>query len=195
MFGIISRKGIIETEYHVSLLLIVRGLSIIRSMLLKLRGYGIQADTIIPGGNVFFQSHMHHISVGKMVRFGRNTRLDAGFGGRISVGNDVLIDDNCFITAQGTISIGNHVQISAYSFITDFNHAFSDKAETILKQGYEVANVVIGDDVWIGTHAVILPGVTVGKGSVVGAGSVVTRTIPPYSIAVGNPAKVIRTRK
>ena len=62
-------------------------------------------------------------------------------------------------------------------------------------QGFsDLAPVIIEDDVWIGARAIILPGVIIGKGSVIGAGAVVAKSIPPYSVAVGNPARVVKTR-
>jgi maltose O-acetyltransferase len=74
-------------------------------------------------------------------------------------------------------------------------HAFDDVDVPINQQGnLETREVVIGDDVWIGTRVIIMPGVTIGSGSVIGAGSIVTKDIPGMSIAVGNPARVIRNR-
>jgi maltose O-acetyltransferase len=76
------------------------------------------------------------------------------------------------------------------------NHAFSDPERPMNEQGAaEVAPVTIEDDVWIGMATIILPGVTIGTGAVVGAGSVVTRSIPPYAVSAGNPARVIRDRR
>ncbi len=146
------------------------------------------------GGNIFFFSKARHISIGKNNRFGRDTRCDAGYDGKITIGNDVLIDDHCFITSQNLIEIGNHVQISAYCFITDFNHNFSSRKVPINMQGCSSEPVIIEDDVWIGAHSIILPGVKIGKGSIVGAGTVVTKSVRPYSIVAGNPAKEIKKR-
>lgn len=96
---------------------------------------------------------------------------------------------------KGLIKIGNHVRIAPYVFIIAGNHRFTDTERPISEQGLEFAPVTIEDDVWIGSHVVVLAGVTISKGCVIGAGSVVTRNIPPYAIAVGSPAKVIRSRK
>ena len=75
------------------------------------------------------------------------------------------------------------------------NQVFRDPDRPIHGQGIEFGPIVIEDYVWIGGRANIMAGVTIGKGSVIGAGAVVTRDIPPYSVAVGVPAKVIKTRR
>lgn len=168
--------------------------SYIKSRILLILGYSVHSDLFLGGDNGFFQSYKQHICLGEKVRLGKFTRLDAGYQGKIIVHSDVLIDDNCFITAQKQIEIGNHVQVSAYSFITDFNHNFSKREVPINLQGCTSAPVVIEDDVWIGAHCIILPGVRIGKGAVIGAGSVVTKSVKPYMIAVGNPAREIKKR-
>lgn len=194
VINIVSRKGYINTAAHIAHLGMGRAYSFLRVLALRLQGVVIAADAFFGGGNRFFQSYAGHIRIGAKARFGRFTRVDAGYGGHIRIGSDVLIDDNCFITAQKLIEIGNHVQISAYSFITDFNHNFSRRNVPINKQGCSSFSVVIEDDVWIGAHSSILPGVRIGKGAVIGAGSVVTKSVKPYTVVAGNPAKEIKKR-
>jgi maltose O-acetyltransferase len=76
------------------------------------------------------------------------------------------------------------------------NHSFSRVDITMDQQGFsEEKKVIIDDDVWIGARVIILPGVKIGRGSVIGAGSVVSKSIPEYSVAVGNPCKVVKLRK
>lgn len=191
---ILLRKGILETGIHGWNQIKNHLYSRIRALILIVRGYDISADAFFGGGNIFFQSTKKHIRIGRNVRFGRNTRVDAGYDGEVIIGSDVLIDDNCFITAQQSIVIGNHVQISAYSFITDFNHNFLNRTIPINRQGCTTKSVVVGDDVWIGAHSIILPGVTIGRGAIIGAGSVVTNTVKEYSIVAGSPAKEINKR-
>ena len=96
--------------------------------------------------------------------------------------------------AGGGIRIGNHVLIGQCVNIHAENHQFNDQNLRINQQGVSYQGVVIEDDVWVGSKATILDGVTIGQGAVIGAGSIVTRSIPPYSIAVGSPARVIGTR-
>ncbi len=190
----IGRKGMLETALH--------GMSLafgfVRSYLLatwyRLRGYDIELGVIFAGRTELFESKKHAISMRAGSRIGYGTRITAGFDGRMEIGKNVLIDNGAFITAQQHITIGDNTQLSAYSFITDFNHRIQDKDVAIRSQGYTRKPVHIGSDVWIGAHAIILPGVTVGDGAVIGAGSVVTKDVPPYAVAVGNPAKVIKRR-
>jgi acetyltransferase-like isoleucine patch superfamily enzyme len=94
----------------------------------------------------------------------------------------------------GKITIGNGVRIAPYVFIISANHRFENPEIPIYQQGMAFAPVTIEDDVWIGARVVVVAGVTIGKGSIIGAGAVVTRDIPPYSIAAGVPARVIRSR-
>jgi acetyltransferase-like isoleucine patch superfamily enzyme len=101
----------------------------------------------------------------------------------------------CWINAYGGITIGSNVIIGPYCVIHSANHIFADTTIPINKQGFEKLPVKIEDDCWLGAKVIVLPGVTIGKGCVIGAGSVVTHDIPEYSVAVGNPAKVIRSRK
>ncbi len=93
------------------------------------------------------------------------------------------------------VTIGDNVMMGPDVLILTRNHAFSRTDIPMIEQGYgEYRPVVIEDDVWIGARAVILPGVRIGKGSLVGAAAVVTKLVPPYSIVGGNPARVIRSR-
>ena len=96
---------------------------------------------------------------------------------------------NCLIT--NNVTIGKNVRMAPECLIFTRNHKFNkDKLEY---DGYtETRPVIIEDDVWLGTRCIILPGVTIGRGSTVGAGAVVTKSVPPYSVAVGNPARVIK---
>ena len=96
--------------------------------------------------------------------------------------------------STGRITIGNDVRIASHAIIIAGNHRFDDVTQSICEQGSNWAPITIEDDVWIAGRVNITAGVTIGKGSVIGGGSVVTRDIPPYSIAVGTPAKVIKKR-
>ena len=86
------------------------------------------------------------------------------------------------------------MRIGAHVVIIPYNHLFEDPSVQIFKQGSSQQGVFIEDDVWIGAHVTVTDGVRIGKGSVIGAGAVVTRDIPPYSVAVGVPARVIKSR-
>ena len=92
------------------------------------------------------------------------------------------------------ISIGNDCLIAQNVVIRSNDHAFDDPFQLIRKQGRKGQDIQIGNDCWIGANTTILKGVRIGDHSIVGAGAVVTKNIPSYSVAVGNPARVIRTR-
>ncbi|MGP8321299.1 MAG: acyltransferase [Methanosarcinaceae archaeon] len=117
------------------------------------------------------------------------------FPKNFSIGECSGVNVNTWINAMGGVTIGNDVIIGPFVIIHSANHKFDRLDIPIQKQGCEKLSVNIEDDVWIGANAIILPGVTIGRGSVIGAGAVITRDIPPYSVAAGVPAKVIRNRK
>jgi acetyltransferase-like isoleucine patch superfamily enzyme len=109
---------------------------------------------------------------------------------------DVVIGDYTRIgihnTIIGPVCIGNHVNLAQGITVTALNHNFEDNTKRIDEQGITTKPVIIGDDVWIGANAVILPGVTIGKHCVVAAGAVVTKDVPDNTIVGGVPAKEIK---
>jgi acetyltransferase-like isoleucine patch superfamily enzyme len=113
---------------------------------------------------------------------------------RLTLGDNVSLNEYVWINAVGGVEIGNLVRIAPYTCIVSFNHEFKDPNVPIKFQEKKLAKVVIEDDVWLGAHVTVTAGVRIGKGSVIGAGSVVTQDIPSYSIAVGVPARVIEKR-
>lgn len=119
-------------------------------------------------------------------------------GERIEIGDNCLINHNNVFQAGkevGKIKIGNYVHTGANVMIFAFNHSIDDTEVPSILQDYYDADVVIEDDVWIGAGTVVTAGVRIGKGSVIGSNSVVTHDIPPYSVAVGSPTKVVKNRK
>lgn len=109
---------------------------------------------------------------------------------------DVVIGDHTRVglhnTVIGPVTIGSHVNLAQGITITALNHNFEDKSQRIDDQGVSTNPVIIGDDIWIGANAVILPGVSIGHHSVVAAGAVVTKDVPPHSLVAGVPAKIIK---
>lgn len=93
----------------------------------------------------------------------------------------------------GEITIGDNVLFGPKVVIWGRDHGIK-KGQLICQQDHSHASVVIGDDVWIGAHVSVMKGIVIGDGAVIGAGSVVTKDIPRYAIAVGNPARVIKYR-
>ncbi len=138
------------------------------------------------------------IEIGNGVLIGRGARIEAHFisGGsvRIRIGDRTRIAPHVHIGAAERVEIGQECGIGSYSWITDHDHDTSDPtASVVTHRRVVVAPTVIGDHVYIGERVAILRGVTIGAGSIIGTNSVVTRDVPPYSIAVGAPARVIRT--
>ena len=109
---------------------------------------------------------------------------------------DVVIGDHTRIglhnTIIGPVTIGSHVNLAQGITVTALNHNFEAPERRIDEQGVSTQQVTIGDDIWIGANAVVLPGVTVGNHCVIAAGAVVTKDVPPHSLVAGVPAKIIK---
>lgn len=126
--------------------------------------------------------------------------LDEYFGykytPKLTIGKNVSFGCQCHIGCVNRIDIGNNVLCGSNVLIIDHSHGRFDDVDKdvpwIKRCLYSKGAIVIDDNVWIGDDVSVLPNVKIGKGSVIGAGSIVTKDIPPYSLAVGNPAKVIR---
>lgn len=121
--------------------------------------------------------------------------------GLVSIGCDSSVQAYCSIVGGGTvenpvgrISIGNGVRIATQVVMIGANHRFEDGGRPIHGQGLAYEPIVIEDDVWLAARVNVMAGVRIGRGCVIGAGAVVTKDVPPYSIAVGVPAKVIGSR-
>lgn len=115
-------------------------------------------------------------------------------GAGLHLGENSSIGANSYIGCVGIVTIGNSVLIGPSITIIAESHNFDCTNDLICNQGVQSLGVVIDDNVWIGANVTILDGVHIGKGSVIGAGAVVNKSIPPNSVAVGVPAKVIRNR-
>jgi acetyltransferase-like isoleucine patch superfamily enzyme len=141
------------------------------------RPYVYNHGTIIIGDRVIIQN--------ATVR----CELVAASGGCLEIGPRTWVGYGCSIAAQRSIRIGADCHLGPYINILDntYHDVYDHKVRP------ESHPVVIGDNVWIGTRVIILPGVTIGDGAVIGAGAVVTRDVPPRSVAAGNPARVLRT--
>jgi acetyltransferase-like isoleucine patch superfamily enzyme len=151
----------------------------------------------------FYIRGQKNIDWGTGFTSGVNLRIDADpqhlrNGIVLRFGKDVQVNDYVHIGAFENVTIGNNVLIASKVFISDHNHGRYEGEEQSSPdlspslRPIHCAPVIIEDNVWIGEHVSVLPGVTLGKGSIIGANSVVNRSIPPYSIAVGAPARVVK---
>ena len=113
---------------------------------------------------------------------------------KLIIGNNVSVNRGCILHAGGEIDIGDDVLIAPGVIIYSQNHSYNDLNSNIVNQGYTLKKVNIGNNVWIAANAIILPGVTIGQGAVVAAGSVVTKDVKPNTIVGGNPATFIKNR-
>jgi acetyltransferase-like isoleucine patch superfamily enzyme len=150
--------------------------------------YSVQCDGRI---HISGTGNMH---LGKRCRLGMDTELRTLEKGEIRLGDDTRLNRGCTLTSYCRIVIGEFTIIGEFVSIRDANHGM-ERGEPMRYQPHTSAPIRIGRDVWIGRGSCILPGVTIGEGSVIGANSVVTGDIPKYSIAAGVPAKIIRERE
>ena len=165
----------------------------LRAFPLKMRGAHIQPKPLIGRG----------VRVDRpwTVKIGSHVQIEADVwfkvvsdNARIEIGDHVFIGRGAELGIKEGVAIGNHCLISPGVFMTDHDHDIS-LGKYMDQQDCKSKPIVIHEDVWIGAKAIILPGVTIGRGAVVGAGAVVTKSIPERAIAAGVPAKVIGFRQ
>ncbi|MCP4249141.1 MAG: acyltransferase [bacterium] len=116
-------------------------------------------------------------------------------GAGIEISDDVRFNVGCYVNGYGGLVIGERSGLGPYSMVHTANHVFDDPDRPIADQGWVKRPVAIGRDCWFGMGVVIVPGVTIGDGVVVGAGSVVADDLPSWTVAVGNPARVVKHRR
>lgn len=134
------------------------------------------------------------VTIGKFALVRPTNSYGGAIGEGLKIGDNSSIGPYAYIGCSGMIEIGNNVMMSPRVSIYAENHVFDRTDITIKDQGVKREFVKIEDDCWIAANSVILAGVTIGKGSIIAAGSVVTRDVPPYSIVAGVPAVVIKSR-
>ena len=168
---------------------------------IKFRCVNVRAS-ISPSARIDYDT-IDSIKIGEGVKVGDYTLLGVCSQDKEAPNSYLEVGERTFIgefnnirATGGRIIIGKYCNISQHCSLIASNHSIS-KGEYISLQPWDEAKVgiTIGDDVWVGANSVILPGVSIGSGAVIGAGSVVTKDIPEFAIAVGNPAKVIRYRE
>jgi acetyltransferase-like isoleucine patch superfamily enzyme len=153
----------------------------------RLLGKGVVLE---PGVLVF---HPERIEIGDNVYIGHNTILKGYYQNDMIIGEGTWIGQQCFFHSAGGLIIGKNVGIGPGVKIITSQHE-ETASGPILHAPIKLARVTIEDDCDLGTGAIILPGVRIGKGSLVGAGAVVTKDLPPFSVAMGVPARMRRQR-
>ena len=131
------------------------------------------------------------IKIGKNVKIHEYSYID-DYGGKIYIDDNSGIGQLCIIGGQGGVHIGKNCMIAGHTYIIPANHRFNEKNKPFKNQGESKKGIRISDNVWVGAGCIILDGVSIGRNTVIGAGSVVTRSIPSNVIAVGIPARVIK---
>lgn len=174
-----------------------------RNLLNKI--YSIRVAKCISGGDLNCERPviLHNgrfIKIGSSVKIYSHSILAAHSNhkshGNIMIGNGVTLGEYSHITSLSSIYIGNNVLFGRRVTVTDNSHGSSTyedmKKPPLQREICSKAGVVIEDNVWIGDNVVVLPGVHIGKGTIIGANAVVVKDIPSYCVAVGNPAKVVK---
>jgi acetyltransferase-like isoleucine patch superfamily enzyme len=146
------------------------------------------------GARVEARAGHGRIILGRWVHIGARTAVRC-HEGTLSVGDKTVLGRDVSINCYLDVEIGASVLCADYVYVSDFDHKYADPDLPIKDQGIVKSRVRIEPDVWIGIRVAVRRGVVIGTGSVVGANAVVTRDVPPYSVAVGVPARVIKDRR
>lgn len=135
------------------------------------------------------------VFLSEQVHLHRGTTLQTGMGGTITIGAATHIQPRCQISAyKGSVHIGKRGEIAPNCAFYPYDHGLLPDIPIRKQPLKSKGDIIIGDDVWLGFGVIVLDGVHIGNGAVIGAGSVVTKNIPAESIAVGNPARIVKTR-
>src|SRR3954454_23352084 len=144
-------------------------------------------------GNVLEAFREGRLEIGPQTLLEPNVWITAPGEARVRIGSGTFLNIAVMVAAVELVEIGDHCMFANGCFITDGNHRFDDPEKPVPWQGFDSKGPTrVGDNVWCGAHVVITSGVTIGERCVIGANSVVTRDLPPRSIAAGVPAKVLR---
>jgi len=190
-------RGVLKVlvlQRRVALVFMAKGVNLRGASLIRFgKGVTLERGVIIDG------LMRQGVVLGDNVKIGAYSVLVgapvSNLGEGIKMGANSAVDAYSFIGSSGFVSIGENVIMGQHIGFHPENHDFDRTDVPIRAQGTTRQGITIEDDVWVGSNAIFLDGAHVGRGSVIGAGAVVRGTIPPYSIAVGVPARVIRSRK
>lgn len=157
-------------------------------------GGSIGPGTVFYGGAKIYMTPKSNLAIGSRCTLQQGAVLSVAENAQLKVGEHVYFGEYAVISSREGIEIGDHSIIATHTFVVDFDHDYEAEAESVY-YSFKTRKVKIGSHVWIGAGCQILKGVNIGDCSVIGAGSVVTKDIPAYSVAVGNPARVISSRE
>lgn len=157
------------------------------------------------------------LTIGQNVEFRRNLEIRVHGNAQIKIGNDIRIDrgvrilaaNNSMIDIQNrtriglysvlnggdSITIGENVLISGFVYLQTSSHQFSTRDKAIRDQGFTHASISIKNEAWLGTHVVVMSGITIGQGAIIGSNAVVTKDVQAFDIMAGVPAKKLNSRK
>jgi acetyltransferase-like isoleucine patch superfamily enzyme len=167
-----------------------------RFLLFKLRNPHVVTRGLVfldRGARISCRRGYGRLVLGRWVHVGAHTAIRC-HEGTLTVGDKAVIGRHVSVNCYLDVEIGAAALVADHVYVSDFDHNFADVDRPIKDQGIAKSRVRIGPDVWLGTKATVLRGVAIGRGSVIGANSVVTRDVPPYSVAVGAPAHVVKRR-
>lgn len=154
---------------------------------------------IAPGVSVFRPTNPHagsRIVLGREVMLFEQVRLLLGeTDAALVLGDRVIINVGCYVSGEGGLEIGDDVMLGAHVRLLSAGHTIHGHDAVVARNPITYGAIRIGRGAWIAAGATVLEGVSIGEGAVVGAGSVVTRDVPAFAIAVGNPARVMRYRE
>jgi len=167
----------------------------VKAALLRLRkdGHSIHPSVQIDRNVRLRVSKNGRLAIEEGVRILQDSWIIVEDGDYMFLGRNVFISQHC--TLSGSVTVGRDSLVAGFVTIVDATHVFDESKVPISQQGGRKKPVTIGEDVWIGTSSVILQGVNIGDHAVIGSNSTVTKDIPPWAIAVGSPAEVLRYRK
>lgn len=195
---IIGVPGILLRGFFYRFIIKHNGFFAIESNVSIKRPYDIFLDNgVFIDNNVILRGGVGGIEIGKNTRIMCNAKLDVYNyrdlkKSKIKIGENCVIGNFSVLYGQGGLKIGNNVIMGPLVVIIPATHIYSDPNEPIINQGISTEGIEIDDDVWIGSNVTILDGVRIGRGSVIGAGAVVNKDVPPFSLAVGVPARIVK---
>ena len=146
------------------------------------------------GAELYARRGLGRLVLGRWLHLGVDTAIRC-HEGTLRIGDKCTFARRDSINCYLDVEVGDSVLVADDVYISDFDHRFADPDRPITEQGIVKSRVRIGDDVWLGTKSTVTRGVVIGNGAVVGANAVVTHDVPDYGVAVGIPARVVRSRR